>query len=768
MNFPQKFKELPNLSSAEIASYLSSPLFKGIGKKTANKLVQHFGKETLNVLDNKPQLLTTIPSLYPYQINKIIAAWTKSKTDPTRDAIALLLGVGSSFKLSLNICDRYSHQTLKVLKQNPYKIINDLDGVGFKTADKLALSLGIAPDSQYRYLQAIIYTLNEASRNGHCFLPRNLLVEKTLLILALSDYEPDEGLIYQIISSAINQKDLTSFESNDSIYLSRTFATELRVAKTIKTFLSYPVNSTEKLFDWLELEYLNEVNSLSIEQQSALGMAQRHKISILTGGPGRGKTYLLRTLVEWLKVNRYKVALAAPTGKAAHRLSNMSKLKAMTIHRLLQWSGVDRRFFYDLNNQLDIDWLIVDEFSMVDIFLFNSLLKAIPTHASILLVGDPDQLPSIGPGMVLRDLLLSEAVPSTRLTQVFRQLNDSSIINVADKINIGEVPAIDRFSSPRDWIEQNECAILETTSKQTPCQIVSLIERIAASGAILNEQLVVLSPMKKGPAGVHNLNKLLQPIFNPKQAYKKELVLDEVTYRVGDRVIQLKNRYDTDPAVMNGENGFIVDIDLDLCQVTVKFSEGAEVTYLLADLDQIMHSFAITCHKAQGSEFLYVIMPLLMSHRIMLTRQLLYTTITRAQSVFVAVGEYSAFKLAVATDRPAKRFTQLTTLLLKQFSFLSEQLNFLHLARSHKGNEAISIAQRLSQRNLSATKGQMTSIGSLALSLFENKYAHRPSKRFETVGKFKFKTYHYPQRDTDLIDRAIDLVLSQNHKTCQD
>ncbi|MGF1487483.1 MAG: helix-hairpin-helix domain-containing protein [Prochloraceae cyanobacterium] len=345
MDLPDKIKELPNLSSAEIVSYLSSPLFKGIGKKTANKLVQHFGQEILYILDQKPQLLTTIPSLYPYQIKKIIAAWQKSKNDPTRDAIALLLGAGASFKLSLNICEYYSNRTLNILKQNPYQIINDLDRVGFKTADRLALSLGIKPNSQYRYLQAIIYTLKEASRNGHCFLPRTLLLEKTYEILALKNHSPDRSQINKIIVLGIEQKDLASFESNDSIYLSSTFATELRVAKTIKTFLSYPTKSIEKLFDWLELEFFNEVNALSLEQQSALLMAQRHKISILTGGPGRGKTYVLKTFVKWLKRNQAKIALAAPTGKAAHRLSEVTQLKAMTIHRLLQWSGVDRRFF---------------------------------------------------------------------------------------------------------------------------------------------------------------------------------------------------------------------------------------------------------------------------------------------------------------------------------------------------------------------------------------------------------------------------------------
>jgi len=763
MNFPVKFFELPPLSNAEIVQYLSSPLFKGVGEKTAKLLVQNFGEKTLNVLERTSELLTTIPQLGQHRANMIVLAWAESKKNPTRGAIALLLGVGASFKLTLNICDRYSHQTLSVLEDNPYQIITDLEGVGFKTADKLALALGISPGSEHRYLQAVIYTLMSASRQGHCFLPKRLLVEKTLEILSLPDYQPDKNLLYRIISNAIDNKDLASFENNDSVYLPPTFATELRVARTIKERLENSVNPARRLLYWLE-EHLTGTDSLSLEQQSALLMAERHDISILTGGPGRGKTYVLKALVRWLRFNRCEFALAAPTGKAANRMANVTGVEAQTIHRLLQWRGGGRGFVHDLNNPLDIDWLIVDEFSMVDIFLFNSLLKALPSHASILLVGDADQLPSIGPGMVLRDLLLSEAVPSTNLTQVFRQDAGSSIIYAANSINSGQVPAIDRFTVPLEWENRDNCAMLEASKPQTPNKIVALVKNIAATDVDLNTQLVVLAPMKKGPAGVHNLNSLLQPIFNPKDAKKKEFNINEVTYRVGDRVIQLKNRYDTNPAVMNGENGNVTQVNPAQKTVTVKFSEGAELTYNTVDIEQIMHSFAITCHKAQGSEFQYVIMPLLMSHRIMLTRQLLYTTITRAQSIFIAVGEYSALELAVATDRPAKRFTQLTTLLLKQFSFLSEKLNLLRTQKSNAKGDLVSVAKRLEQRNIEATKGQTMKIGSLALSLFENKYGRRPIKQLEVVGKFKFKTYHYQPNDIDLLDRAIDTVLTPNRK----
>ena len=322
-------KELPALNEFEIVQYLSSPLFKGIGKKTANLLVKSFGKETLNILDKNPELLSSIEDLTEYRTEQIKAAWNRSKDDPQREAIALLLGIGASFKLSLNICEYYAHRTVKVLEENPYQLIEDLDGVGFKIADKLARSLGIPPDSEHRYLQAVIYTLTDAMKQGHCFLPRGLLVKKTLEILALPDYQADPNQIQKIISKAIENVYLASFEENNSIYLPPTLASELRVAKTIKERSDGPTNSTEDILNWLEFEVM-PISPLSQEQQLAIVMAERHKFSILTGGPGRGKTYVLNTLVRWLELNRYRIACVAPTGKAAQRMTAVTGIEAKT------------------------------------------------------------------------------------------------------------------------------------------------------------------------------------------------------------------------------------------------------------------------------------------------------------------------------------------------------------------------------------------------------------------------------------------------------
>ena len=758
--------ELPLLADSEIVQYISSELFRGIGKKTALLLVRHWGQETLSILDNEPERLYQIPSLTAYRIAAITKAWSTYKENPLRRVLALLLGNGLSLGLSLKICNYYSHSTEAVLSQDPYRLVDEVEGIGFKTADQLALTLGHSPDSKQRYEQAVIHVLKDALNEGHCFLPSSLLLKRTLALLKRPDYLPVADKVEAALTRAINQCDLSRGELSDSIYLSKVYHGELRAAAQIKTLLEQPTCETEQLEHWLASQQpIDEPESdhLSGEQCNALLMAVRHPISILTGGPGRGKTHVLKKLVEWLTIQKKNLALAAPTGKAANRMQAATGYEAQTIHRLLHWQGVGHHFLYNQDNPLPIDWLIVDEFSMVDIFLFNSLLKALPAGVKILLVGDPDQLPSVGPGMVLRDLLISETIPNTRLTKIFRQRNESPIIYAAEDVNQGRVPFLPRFTQAQEWMNLPDCAMLETsTPDSTAKAIVELVRSMKATNVDLNEHLIVLAPQKKGSAGVHNLNQLLQPIFNPPTPNQLQVVSGEVVYRVGDRVIQLKNRYDTIPAVMNGESGKVVSIDAKKSMVTVAFSEGAIVDYYPGNFEQIMHSYCLTCHKFQGSEMLYVIMPLLMSNRQMLTRQLLYTTITRAAYVFITVGQNSALEYAVATDKPAKRYTQLPIQLLTQVEKLNTYLNSLR-ANAVKNKTAIAkvtIASRLKERSLEATQGQMTTIGSLALQLYEDKYGHRPSKQPEQVGKYKFKTYHYESSAVKLIDQAIDLFMS--------
>ncbi|MDZ8109351.1 MAG: ATP-dependent RecD-like DNA helicase [Nostoc sp. DedQUE12a] len=762
-----KVDKLPELTLQEIQQYLSSGLFRGIGKKTAQTLVNYFGYDTLSVLDANPLRLESVPGLGKSRIATITSSWSESKANPTRGIIAQLLGVGTSLRLALKICEHYGHKTSSVLKSDPYKLIDDIEGIGFKTADELAISLGMSVSSETRYSKGLLHVLKEALSEGNCFLPESHLLGRAVSLLERPHHTPDYKSLNTILGQLVEKQTLVYGEVANSVYARAAYSAELSVALKIQTLVNQPTYSTEHLEHWLadfEAPEYRELSRLTSEQTSGLLMAVKHPISILTGGPGRGKTYVLKTLVEWLTLRGANIALAAPTGKAANRMKEATGMSASTIHRLLQWQGIGQNFYYNEDNPLTIDWLIVDEFSMVDIFLFNSLLKALPATTQILLVGDSDQLPSVGPGMVLRDLLSSEIVPTTRLQKIHRQRKDSPIIYAASEVNFGTVPPLDKFNQAESWMDVGECAMLEASSPQrTAKSIVELVASMKKENVDLNKNVIVLAPQKEGAAGVNNLNKLLQPIFNPKKDNQPEVLLGSVVYRVGDRVIQLKNRYDTLPPVMNGETGQVVAVDEKKEMVKISWEGGAIVDYYPGFFDQIMHSFCITCHKSQGSEFQYVIFPLLMANYRMLTRQLLYTTMTRAQNTFIAVGQPEALKIAVLTDKPAKRFTGLTTLLISSIDELSKTFSRLSLAKPvvSATPATVTVASRLQSRKLSATPGQMTTIGTIALQMYEDKYGHRPSKQLEQVGKFKFKTYHYEISAVELIDSAIDLVMRE-------
>ena len=758
---------LPDLSIDEIQQYLCSGLFRGIGKRTAQMLVNYFGSDTLLVLDKNPEKLNEIPGLNRYRINNITHAWSQSKSNPSFAAIAQLLAVGTPLGLTLRICDHYGHRTSDVLKSDPYKLADELDGIGFKTADKLALSLGVPAESETRYEKGLLQVLKDALGEGHCFLPESQLLRSAASLLEHLDHTPDYESLRAVVNRLTEKQTLVRGESANSIYLKAALRAEVSVAIRIKTLISRPTKSTQDLENWLaSTEFVShrELSRLSEEQISALIMAQKHPMSIITGGPGRGKTYVLKTLVEWLQLNNASFAQAAPTGKAANRMQNATNAEATTLHRLLQWLGHGQSFLFNEDNLLDLDWLIIDEFSMVDIFLFNSVLKALSPKTQLLLVGDQDQLPSVGAGMVLRDLLASEMVPTTRLQTIYRQRHESPIIYAANDVNQGIVPAVQKFALISSWMDVGDCAMLEADNPHLAAAIiVELGKAIQAEGVDLNQQVTVLAPQKEGVAGVHNLNKLLQPIFNPKKDNQPEVEAGSVVYRVGDRVIQLKNRYDTYPAVMNGETGRVIFVDCEKKLIKISFEGGAVVNYNPGCYEQILHSFCVTCHKSQGSEFPYVIFPILKSNYRMLTRQLIYTTMTRAQGTFIAVGQTSALEHAVATNKPAKRFTSLINHLISPLAQLEAIMKSLSGIRTTSAitPQTVTIASRLRQLGLKASTGQMTAIGSLALQMYESKYGYRPSKRLEQVGDFRFKTYHYEVTAVELIDCAIDSVLGE-------
>ncbi|HEY9600687.1 MAG TPA: ATP-dependent RecD-like DNA helicase [Allocoleopsis sp.] len=757
---------LPELTAPEIEQYLASGLFRGIGKKTAALLVSHFGADTLNVLEHSPEQLFQVPRLQRYRIAAITEAIRDSSSNPMRSAIAWLLGLSIPLGLTLKLCERYGHQTESVLKSNPYRIIDEVDGIGFKTADALALAIGISPHSEQRYSQGIVQVLKDALSEGHCFVPFPQLLMRALELLSSSHHTPDPLDVQAVIQSCLTNQTLVEANSNGSIYLKRVYRAELNVALFVKAQLEGQQQPTFYLSHWLhhrEQVSHTELSRLSKEQREALSLAWTHPFSILTGGPGRGKTHILKYLVQWLCSQGVKLALAAPTGKAAARMKEATGYEAQTIHRLLQWEGHGQSFRYNPNNPLPIDWLIVDEFSMVDLFLFHSLLKALQPTTRLLLVGDSNQLPSVGAGMVLRDLILSELIPTTQLQTIYRQEHESPIIYAAEEVLSGKVPMLHQFNQPSSWMDVGDCSMLcRSTPSDVADAIVDLALQMKADDIDLNQQLMVLAPQKQGAAGVKALNARLQPIFNPKRDGEPEVVTGEVVYRIGDRVIQLVNRYDTTPAVMNGESGWVVLVNANQKQVTVEFEGGAIVDYFPGNFEQIMHAYCLTCHKSQGSEFQYVIMPLVLSNRRMLTRQLLYTTMTRASRTFIAVGQPEALEVAVATDKPARRYTQLSQFLLAPEEDLTGAMRSLAAlggVNQGKPGSFVTIASRLRERKLGATKGQMTSIGSLALRFYEDKFGHRPSKQLEVMEGMRFKTYHYGVEAVDLIDRAIDAVL---------
>jgi exodeoxyribonuclease V alpha subunit len=750
-----------------IKEYLGSGLFKGIGKKTAARIVDCFGSDTLLILDEDISRLADVEGIAQSRLATIQSSWQASNISPQRAAMSLLLGLGLSLNLSLKICEYYSCGTLDVLKSNPYQLAEDLDGVGFKTADGIALALGIAPDSDIRYASGLLHSLRESTSEGHCYLPIDILLLKSSSILATPDSVPSAQQLHSTLKQLLDHKKLVPGDLSGSVYLAPFYRAEVKVAGYVRE-LAATVNhdkiSTSRTIKDIETwlydqaggreEYLQLGQVLSDEQLAALALAELNQIAIVTGGPGCGKTFTLKTLMRRLS-SLATVALAAPTGKAAKRLANVTGHEAKTIHRLLEWSMVAGRFDRNQSNPLVEDFVIIDEASMIDIFLFNSLLKALQPSAQLLLVGDQDQLPSVGPGMVLRDLIHSELIPTARLTLIKRQQSASNIITAAHQINQGITPQLIKVENPIPFDSlTSDCLWVDAESPdQVARKLVKTLDSLKAAHFDLMSTVQVLTPMKKGAAGTKNLNSLLQQYINPPSKSAHEVRVADELWRVGDRVIQTRNDYTT--GVMNGESGQIVGVESNPIKILVEFECGIIAAYNPRTISDIVHSFALTIHKSQGSEYQVVIIPIIMSHARMLTRQILYTGITRAQFLFIGIGQQKALALAVATDKPAQRYTQLTQhLIAPTLTEINSDDN------SNSTEKLISVFGRLRELGLTASKGERTKIGSLALQMFELAYGTRPGKKPERVEGMQFTTYHYPSTALALLDQAIKQVLS--------
>lgn len=630
---------------AGMENYLGSGMIKGIGPKMAERIVGRFKEETFEIIEQHPERLLEVPGIGPDRTGKITAAWQEQKQ--VKEIMLFLHSHGVSTNLAVKIYKTYGDSALETVQKNPYQLERDIYGVGFKTADRIAQALGLAPEHPSRIEAGIVFALNEMINDGHVYSPRDMLAGRAIELLGVSpDLIPpalerlaqDERIRVEMLP--IPGKDKTQ-DSMPVIYLTPLYFGEKGVAERLKALAGAPATASQSSFP---------DQSLSEEQQSAVQMALNHAVSILTGGPGTGKTTCLKALIGALEAQRKSYALASPTGRAAKRLSEATERSASTIHRLLEPSPT-LGFKRNAENPLEVDFLVVDEASMLDLLLTNHLLKAVRPGTHVLFVGDVDQLPSVGAGDVLRDLIASGIAPVARLTTIFRQAADSQIITNAHLINQGKMPVFSKDSGDFFLFSAEDAA-------QAADWVVEVVaERIPQKfGFDAIRDIQVLAPIYRGPAGVSILNERLQEKLNPAAANKAERRLFGINFRVGDKVMQTLNNYDKD--VFNGDIGIIHSIDMIEHTLTVDF-EGHLVTYDWNEADELTLAYVISVHKAQGSEFPVVVIPVVTQHYMMLQRNLLYTAITRARNLCVLAGSRKAISMAVRNNKVAQRYTAL-------------------------------------------------------------------------------------------------------------
>ena len=642
-----------------LEKYLGSGLIKGIGPMTAKRIVAHFGLETLDIIEEHSERLIEVPGIAQKRVEMIRGAWAAQKA--IKEVMVFLQGHGVSTTYAVKIFKQYGDQAIDVVSKNPYQLATDIYGIGFITADTIARNMGVAPDSPFRYQAGITHVLNGAAEDGHCFLPQSKLVEQVVKQLALPEHLVEPGRITELIVEMGEAKQLFiqpgygDLQEQQICYTPAFYHTEVALATRLATFAKTPIEiDLPRVQRWID-GYTQKMGiTLSDQQRQAVELAASSRMLVLTGGPGCGKTFTTKTIAALWKAMGKTILLAAPTGRAAQRLAEMTKREAKTIHRLLAFDPKSMHFRFDEQNPLEAQAIIVDETSMLDLFLAHSLVKAIPSDAQVLLVGDIDQLPSVGPGMVLRDMISSKQIPVVRLTEVFRQAQASHIITNAHLINAGQFPHL----TPTTKFAESDCLWLEAAEPPLGAEgIVHLVRDYLPKHDIDPvKQVQVLCPATRGDVGTRQLNTLLQQVLNPPHSGKVELARGGHTLRMGDRVIQQVNDYQRE--VFNGDMGTIASIDLEEQEVVVQFSER-EVTYDYADLSELALAWAVTVHKSQGSEYPVVILPLFMQHYLLLSRNLLYTGLTRAKQLAILVGPTKAIGLAVKRVTDRQRYTAL-------------------------------------------------------------------------------------------------------------
>ncbi len=635
----QRWEETLPATVYGIEKYLGSGLIKGIGPRFASRIVQKFGKDTLDVIEEMPDVLVEVPGIGKVRVERIKKSWQDQKE--IKNIMLFLQNHGVSTGHATKIYKTYGSGSIQVVQENPYRLADDIWGIGFKTADMIASGLGIEKDRFIRLRSGILYTLNKLSESGHCYALREQLLQTAQTLLDVEEPELSVTLDEMIRTSDV-------IKDGEAIYLPPFYFAETGCAKRLMRLLSAQKNVSadeEKVWQGVVQESGFSYDEVQLQ---AIRTAVSSKVMVLTGGPGTGKTTTTLGMISACKRAGRRIVLAAPTGRAAKRMSEATGMEAKTLHRLLEYKPPEG---YQKNeeNPLEGDVLILDECSMIDVMLMYNLLKAVPEHMTLIMVGDTDQLPSVGAGNVLKDVIDSGRIPVVRLQRIFRQAQGSRIVMNAHRINQGR-PIDMRGGKDSDFFfaeEQTGEGIVRRIVKYCTVNL----PRYYHADALRDIQ--VLTPMQRGETGAANLNQVLQEAMNPNGP---SLRRGGTQYRLGDKVMQIRNDYDKE--VFNGDIGMIADVDQEERELTVDF-DGRRVTYDVTELDELVLAYATTIHKAQGSEYPIVLMPFSMSHFVMLQRNLLYTGVTRAKKALIIIGEKKAVSYAIRNEKTSGRNTKL-------------------------------------------------------------------------------------------------------------
>ena len=652
-----------------IARYLGSGAIKGIGAVMADKIVRRFGKDTFRIIEEEPEKLAEIKGI---SLNKAmdISAQIEAKKD-MRKAMIFLSQYGISLNLAIKIYNRYGLEIYSVLKTNPYKMADDIDGVGFKIADEIAIRVGIHSDSDFRIQSGILYTLQCAGANGHVYLPEELLIREAIELLGVTQDSVSKHLMDMMIDKKIVIKEYEN--EGKVIYAASYYYMEMNIAAMLKNLnVTFKADETS-VAHRLETIEKNEEIKLDNIQREAVIETTKNGLMVITGGPGTGKTTTINNIIKFFESEEMDILLAAPTGRAAKRMTEATGYEAQTIHRLLELSavpeesGVKGNFERNENNPLETDVIIIDEMSMVDMFLMNALLKAIIPGTRLILVGDVNQLPSVGPGNVLRDIINSNKFKVVRLTKIFRQAGESGIVVNAHKINKGEKVELDNSMKDFLFMKRQEADAIISAS------LTLIREKLPKYVEASMQDIQVLTPMRKGLLGVERINGILQRYLNPPSDTKREKETANGVFREGDKVMQIKNDYQLEweirnkynltmasgLGVFNGDTGIIRTINTYNETLEVEFEDRKMVSYTFKQLDELELAYAVTIHKSQGSEYPAVIIPLLTGPKPLMNRNLLYTAVTRAKKCVCIVGSDETFNYMVSNQNEQKRYSGL-------------------------------------------------------------------------------------------------------------